>query len=141
MSENERWSTIVGAKLLSGLLMFSIFSSYVPLDFHESIRVVSLKYLMYFLVDKCTKYFWNFPILFIRSFVNPFLEIALTFFNTSSNSFLFKSVFFTKLPVSQLLAKLACLSLAVKFSDFNLLNSWVVMYLSWSWSVVILFSI
>ena len=38
-------------------------------------------------------------------------------------------------------AKFACTNLAEKFSDVTLLNSWVVIYLSWSWSVVILFSI
>ena len=40
------------AKLLS---IFSIFSSEIPLDFHESIRVVPLKYLMYFLAVINTK--------------------------------------------------------------------------------------
>ena len=34
-----------------------------------------------------------------------------------------------------MLAKIACLSRAVKFSDVNLLNSGVVIYLSWLWSV------
>ena len=43
MSGNTRWSTEVGAKLLSDLVIFSIFSSEIPLDFHESIRVVSQK--------------------------------------------------------------------------------------------------
>ena len=36
-------------KLLFDLVIFSIFSSDIPLDFHDSIRVVPLKYLMYFL--------------------------------------------------------------------------------------------
>ena len=35
-----------------------------------------------------------------------------------------------------MLAKFACASLAVKLSDVNLSNSWVVIYSSWSWSVV-----
>ena len=39
MSGNTRWSTEVGAKLLSDLVIFSIFSSDVPLDFHESIQL------------------------------------------------------------------------------------------------------
>ena len=39
-----------------------------------------------------------------------------------------------------LLAKFACFILSVKFS-VNLLSSWVVIYSSWSWPVVILFSI
>ena len=54
--------------------------------------------------------------LFIKFFVNPFVDIALTFFNGSLNSFLFevtflfklfslssKSAFFTKLAISLLL--------------------------------------
>ena len=52
-----------------------------------------------------------------------------------------KSVFFSKLEISVLLAKFACANLAEKLSDVNSLNSWVVIYLSWSWSVVISFSI
>ena len=48
MSGNKWWSIKVGAKLLSNLVIFSIFSSDNPLDFHESIPVVvSLKYLMH----------------------------------------------------------------------------------------------
>ena len=42
-------STKVGAKLLSDLVIVSIFSSDIPLDFYDSTRVVPLKYLMYFL--------------------------------------------------------------------------------------------
>ena len=49
MSDNTWISTKVGAKLLSDLVIFSIFSSEIPLDFHESIGVVLLKYLIYFL--------------------------------------------------------------------------------------------
>ena len=98
---------------------------------------------MYFLADINTKQFWNIPEkryfaplripnLFIKSFVNSFDHIALTFFDSSFNSFLFdvtffslwsKSVFFTKLAILFLLAKFACFSLAVKFFDVNLLNS------------------
>ena len=36
-------TTKVGAKLLYDLVIFSIFSADMPLDFHESIRVVPLK--------------------------------------------------------------------------------------------------
>ena len=71
--------------------------------------------------------------LFIKSFVNPFVDIALTFFDNSFNSFLFevtffsllsKSVFFTKLANHFCLLNLLVLvNLAVKFSDVNLLNS------------------
>ena len=45
MSGNTWWSTKVGAKLLSDLVIFSIFSSNIPLDFHGLIWVVPLKYL------------------------------------------------------------------------------------------------
>ena len=71
--------------------------------------------------------------------VNPLVDIALTFFDSSFNSFLFhvtsfslllESVFFTKLAISFLLAKFTCFNLALKFSDVNLLNSGVVIYLS-----------
>ena len=64
----------------------------------------------------------------MKSFVNPFVDAALTFLDSSFNSFLFevtvfsfssKLVFFTKLAISFLLAKFACLNLAVKFSDAN----------------------
>ena len=57
--------------------------------------------------------------LFIKSFVNHVVDIALTFLDNSFNSFIFdltslsfssKSVFFTKLAISLLLAKFACLS-------------------------------
>ena len=66
--------------------------------------------------------------LFIKSLANPFVDIALTFFHSSFNSFLFdvtafsllsKSVFFTKLPISLLLTKFACFNLEAKFSDVN----------------------
>ena len=76
--------------------------------------------------------------LFIKSFVNPSVDIALTFFDSSFNSFLFdvtsfsllsKSVFFMKLATSFLIAKCACFSLAATFSAVNLSNSGVVIYL------------
>ena len=60
--------------------------------------------------------FWDILNLFIKSFVNPFVDIAWNFFDSSFNSFLFdvtsfsllsKSVFFTKLAKSLLLAKVA----------------------------------
>ena len=59
MSGNERWSTKVGVKLLSDLVMFLIFSSNSLLDFHESIQVGPLKSLMYFVAGINTKWFWN----------------------------------------------------------------------------------
>ena len=76
--------------------------------------------------------------------------IDLTFFDSSLNSFLFeitffslssKSVFFTKLAISILIVEFVSANLAQKISDVNLLNSWSVIYSSWSWSAVILISI
>ena len=61
MSFNKWWSTKVGAKLQSDLVIFLPFSSDIPLDFHESIWVVPLKYLMYVLAGINTKWFWNIP--------------------------------------------------------------------------------
>ena len=49
MSGNKWW-TKLGEKLLSDLVIFSILSSDIPLDFQNSIRVVPLKYLMCLLV-------------------------------------------------------------------------------------------
>ena len=51
MSGNKWWFTKVGAKLLSDLVVLSILSSDIPLDFHDSIRLVPLKYLVYFWLD------------------------------------------------------------------------------------------
>ena len=77
--------------------------------------------------------------LFIKSFVNPFVDITLSFFDSLFNSFSFdvklftlltKSVLFMKLAISPLLDKFACFNLAAKYSDDHWLN------LSWLWSVV-----
>ena len=111
---------------------------------------------MFFAAGICTKQLWNIPEekyfvpliilnLFIESFVNPFVNIALIFFVSSFNSFLFdvtsftllsKPVLFTKLAISFLLAKFACFNLAAKFYDVKLFNSGVVIYLSWLWSII-----
>ena len=59
---------------------------------------------MYFLAGIDTKYFWNIPEekyiaplrilnLFIKSFVNPFVDTTLIFFDSSFNSFLFEVTF------------------------------------------------
>ena len=70
-------------------------------------------------------------ILFIKSFVIAFVDIALTFFDNSFNLFLFevtffnllsKPDFFARLATSLLLAKFASVSFAVKLSHTNLLN-------------------
>ena len=55
MSGNEWWSTKVGAKFLAHLVIFSILASDIPLDFHDSIRLVPPKYLIYFLTGVNTK--------------------------------------------------------------------------------------
>ena len=61
MSGNKRWSTKIDEKLLSDLVIFSVFSSENTLDLHQSIPVASLKYLMYFLAG--IKILNNFEIL------------------------------------------------------------------------------
>ena len=48
MSGNKWRSTKVGTRLSSDLVIFSTFSSGTPYDFHKSIQVVPLKYLMHF---------------------------------------------------------------------------------------------
>ena len=59
MSGNRWWSEKVGAKLLSYLDKCSIISSGIPLDIHESIRVVPLKYFRYLLAGINTNWFWS----------------------------------------------------------------------------------
>ena len=62
--------------------------------------------------------------LFIN-YVGPFVDIALTFFDSSFNSFLFDVKFFrslSKVAITVLLANVACFSLAVKISDVTLSN-------------------
>ena len=71
----------------------------------------------------------------IKSFVNPFIDIALTFFNVSlidvtSFSLLSKSDLFTKLAISLWLAKFPCFNFKLEIPAVNLLNSGVVIYLS-----------
>ena len=48
MIGNKWWSIKVGAKLYD-LVIFLILSSEIRLDFHDSMRVVLLKLLMFFL--------------------------------------------------------------------------------------------
>ena len=92
ISGNRQTSEELGTKLQSDLVISSIFFSDIPLDIYKSIRVVPLKHLMYFLAGINTKQFWNIlevkyfaPLrllfLLIKSFVNPFVEIILTFVN------------------------------------------------------------
>ena len=52
MMINESW-----CKKLYDLVIFSIFPSGIPVDFHNSIWVVPVKYLMYILAGINTKYF------------------------------------------------------------------------------------
>ena len=80
--------------------------------------------------------FWNIPkekyfvplrvlTLLIKSYANFhfFLDVALTFFDNLFSSFLFKSIFFTKLAILFLLAKFACFNPVARFSDVKLLSS------------------
>ena len=102
MITNKSWYEIaVLVFSIADLVIFSMFSSDIPLGFHESIQVVPPKYLMYFLAGINAKQFWNIPEysyfaplrtlnLFIKSFVNIFLDISLISFDSSFNSFLFK---------------------------------------------------
>ena len=69
-------------------------------------------------------------------------KVALTNKNTTRGDSFFKCLvyqqklsFFTKLAISLLLAKFACANLAAKYFDVKLLNSGVVLYLSW-WPVI-----
>ena len=113
MSGNQWCLTEVGAKLLFDLVIFSTLSSNIPLDFLKQIWVVPWKYLTYFIAGINTKQFWNIPkekyfapliILNLpnRSFVNPFVDITVTFFDSSFNSFLFDLTFFTYQNLSYL---------------------------------------
>ena len=80
----------------------------------------------------------------IKSFINPFVDNSLTCVDSLFNSFLFdvtsfgllsKSVLFTRLELSLLLVKFARFNLNSKIYFVNLLNSVVVTYLLWLWSV------
>ena len=161
----------VGAKLLSDLVIFSIFFWYsvrLPqINSNSTIKIFNV----FFSWDRyliILKYSWraifctvNNLISIYQIFGQSFCWYCSTFFDSSFNSFststcfvlfevtfLFKffslrskSVFFTKSRTSFLLANFARANLAAKFSDVNLLNSWVLIYLSWSWSLVIFFSV
>ena len=149
--------------MLSYVVIFSILSSKSLIDFHDKTLDVLVTSLKYFSYEKYVKRLCNVPkekyiaplrilYLFIKSFVNLFVDIASTFFDSSFNSYstsvcfvlfelmlllklnsvLSKSALFTKLAIPFLLAKIAYSSLAVKFSDHSLLNSGVVIYLSGS---------
>ena len=108
-----------------------------------------VKYLMYFVASINTEKFWKIPeekyIAPLRILNLPLVDIALTFFDSSFNSFLFdvtsfsllsKSVFFKKLAISILLATFALFNLKLKIAAVNLLNSGVVIYSSWLWSAI-----
>ena len=72
---------------------------------------------------------------FIKSFVNPFLTFLIGHLIP-----VYLNVLCTKLAISLLLAIFTFANIPEKNSNANLLNSWVIIYLSWSWTVVILFS-
>ena len=73
---------------------------------------------------------------FSDSSFNSFLLEVTFLFKFFSLSW--KSVFFMKLAISLLFATFACANLVAKFSDADLLNSSVVVYLSWSGSALLL---
>ena len=69
----------------------------------------------------------------IKSFANPFVNIALTFFDSSFSSILFDVIsfsLFTKLAISLLPTKFARFNLEEKIAAVNLLNYGLVIYLS-----------
>ena len=139
MFGNTWRSRKIGGKFLFDLVIFSMY-------FLAGINTKDL----WNIPDK--KYFATLNVLytFIKSLVSPFVVIDLIFFDSRFNSFsastcfvlfevkfLFnffswssKHVFFTKLAISILLAKFACANLEGIFAHVNLLNSWVVIYLS-----------
>ena len=81
----------------------------------------------------------------IKYFVNSFVDIALTFFDSLFNSFLFdvtpfsllsQSAAFTKLAISLLFSKFNSFNLKEKTYVVNLLNYGVVIYFSVSMFIV-----
>ena len=50
ISGSKWWSTKVGARFLANLVISSMFSSEISLDFYELVRVVPLKYLYVFFI-------------------------------------------------------------------------------------------
>ena len=113
---------VVGSRLVSnGLIFFRWYSGRYPVS--NFFIVIQCSYLFFarsvsfFLVSTC----------FVLSEVT-FLLILF--------SLLSKSVFFTKSTISVLVVKFACAYLAAKLSSVNLLNSYVVIYLTWSWSSI-----
>ena len=139
----------VGTKLLSDVVIVSIFSSESLINFHDKTLDVLVKNLKYILFEKYIKWFFNFPeqkylatliilYLCIKTFVSLFVDILmahLIYFQQvhvllNLNGLSSKSVLFTKLAIFFLLAKFAN----------NLFSSGIVRYLSWSW-LEIFFSI
>ena len=55
LSLNKGWSTKAGEELLSDLAIYLLSSCDIPLDFHDIILVVPLKYSMYYLAGINTK--------------------------------------------------------------------------------------
>ena len=141
MMINKNWYKVA-------VSLLSILSSDILLDFQDSIRVVPVKHYFFFswyIYYIILKYSWKKYVaplrilnLFIKSSVNPFVNIASTFFRDSFNSFLFdvisfislsKSVLLKKLLMSLLLARLARFNLKAQIFALNLLNSGVVIYI------------
>ena len=90
---------------------------------------------MYILPRKKLSYFPDNSSNFSDSLFNSFsASICFALFELiillKLNSLLSKSILFTKLAISVLLAKFPCFNLASKLSIVNLLNSEIVIYLS-----------
>ena len=150
MPGNKLWSTKVCKIAVWFCYIFSIFFWHT-IRFPRFNPSSASKIFNVFLAIINTKYFSNIPEekyvaplrvlnLSIKSFANPFVDLALIFCDRSFNSFLFvvtsfcllsKSVFFTKLLISLLLARFARFNRKLKISAVNVLNSGVVICLSW----------
>ena len=78
---------------------------------------------------------WLFPLKWIKSNTSSFFNS----FSASKCFALFELIFWLRLfslsSKSVFVTKLTCFYLAAKFSAVSLLNSGVVIYLPWSWSV------
>ena len=73
----------------------------------------------------------------MKSFVNPFADIALAFFDSGFNSFFCCNIFYLIVKICfyktiniTYVAKFSCFDLGAKFPDVNLLNSGVVKHLT-----------
>ena len=97
-----------------------------------------IKYILpskksYPVFDICVTAYVKSVIFYLASTYYVLFEVTFLFKLTSLSS---KSVFLRKAEISFLLAKFACANLTAKSCDVNLLNSWILIYLASSWSVI-----